>query len=163
MTDANAFLPAFIRKFNARFQHDAADPTPAFSAWPVGLSPQHAFACHYTRVVGNDNTVSFGSLKLPVPPNQRRRTYARAKVDLYLHYTGALTIEYQGRRLVKYRHDPSVPVRLDHFVPATPIVYSPTTAPEPAEVHQTEPVVRPVTKPGEFHPWRRMPLNYDRS
>lgn len=163
MAEANAFLTGFIRKYNARFQHEAADPTPAFSDWPEGLSPQRVLACHYTRVIGNDNTVSFGGLKLPVPPDERRRTYARAKVDLYLHYTGTLTIEYQGRRLVRYRHDPSIPVRLDHFAPADPIVYSPTPAPEPAEAPQSEPVTRPVTKPDEFHPWRRMPLNYDRS
>ena len=163
MADANVFLAGFIPKYNARFQRNAADPTPAFSAWPEGLSPQHVFACHYTRVVGNDNTVSFGGLKLPVPADERRRTYARAKVDLYLHYTGTLAIEYQGRRLVRYRHDSSIPVRLDHFVPAEPIEYSPTPAPEPAEQPQSQSVARPVTKPDEFHPWRRMPLNYDRS
>lgn len=163
MAQANAFLPGFLGRFNARFQHQAADPTPAFSAWPEGLSPQHVFACHYTRVVGNDNTVSFGGLKLPIPPNRRRRTYARAKVDLYLHYTGTLTIEYQGRRLVRYRHDPSVPVRLDHFAPAKPILYAPTPAPEPTEAAQPERIARPVTKPDKFHPWRHMPLNYDRS
>jgi transposase len=163
MVDANTFLPGFIRKFNARFQHDAADPTPAFSARPVGLSPQHVFACHYTRVVGNDNTVSFGELKLPIPPGDRRRTNTRAKVDLYLHYTGTLTIEYQGRRLVRYRHDPSTPSRLDHFLPAEPIQYSPTPAPEPAELPKRENAGTQATRPDEFHPWRRMPLNYDRS
>jgi len=163
MAAANAFLPKFIRKYNARFQYDAANPTPAFSAWPEGLAPQHVFACHYSRVVGNDNTVSFGGLKLPVPANRRRRNYARAKVDLYLHYTGTLTIEYQGRRLVRYRHDPSIPVRLDHFAPAKPIMYSPTPPPEPVEVPPIEQVTRPVTKPDEFHPWRHMPLNFDRS
>ncbi len=162
MAAANAFLAGFIRRYNARFQRTAANPTPAFSAWPEGLSPQHIFACHYTRVVANDNTVSFGGLKLPIPPDERRRTYARAKVDLHLHYSGTLTIEYQGRRLVRYQHDPSVPVRLDHFVPAEPIVYSPTPAPEPAEIPSHDSATRPVTKPDAFHPWRRMPLNPDR-
>jgi len=162
MADANAFLAGFIRRYNARFQHPAADPTLAFSAWPAGLSPEHVFACHYTRLVANDNTVSFGGLKLPIPPGELRRTYARAEVDLVLHYSGTLTIEYQGRRLVRYQHDPSVPVRLDHFVPAEPIVYSPTPAPEPVETPNPQGGTRTVTKPDTFHPWRRMPLNPDR-
>ena len=157
MADANAFLAGFIRRYNARFQHPAADPTLAFSAWPAGLSPEHVFACHYTRLVANDNTVSFGGLKLPIPPGELRRTYARAEVDLVLHYSGTLTIEYQGRRLVRYQHDPSVPVRLDHFVPAEPIVYSPTPAPEPVETPNPQGGTRTVTKPAAFHPWRRMP------
>jgi len=163
MADANVFLTDFIRRYNAHFQRPAADPTAAFSTWPEGLSPQHVFACHYTRVVGNDNTVSFGGLKLPIPPGERRRTYARAKVDLYLHYQGTLTIEYQDRRLVRYQHDPAVPVRLDHFVPAEPIVYSSTPAPEPPETPNRDPEIRSVTRPDAFHPWRRTPLNPDRS
>ncbi len=163
MADANAFLPAFIRRYNARFQRAPADPSPAFSAWPEGLSPQHVFSCHYTRVVANDNTVSFGGLKLPIPGNERRRTYARATADLYLHYTGTLTIEHEGQRLARYKHDPASPVRLDHFVPAEPIVYSPTPEPEPVETPLVEAPPRAVTKPDEFHPWRRLPLNYDRS
>lgn len=162
MADANLFLPAFIRRYNARFQHAAADPALAFSAWPEGLSPDHIFACHYTRRVGNDNTVSFGSLKLPIPPGKHRRTYARATVDLYLHYRGTLTIEYQHKRLVRYQHDPTVPVRLDHFVPAEPIVYASTPAPEPTEIPNADTATRDVTRPGDYHPWRRTPLNPDR-
>lgn len=162
MDGANAYLSGFIRRYNARFQRTAVEPTPAYSAWPTGLSPQHVFAARYTRVVGNDNTVSFGGLKLPIPANNRRRTYARAKVDLFLHYTGMLTIEYQGERLVQYQHDHAVPVRLDHFVPAKPIVFAHTPTPEPVEIPAPVKPPRSVTKPDEFHPWRHMPLNLDR-
>lgn len=162
LAEANRFLDRFIPKYNRRFQHPAADPSPAFSPWPEELSPEHIFAAYYTRVVGNDNTISFGGLKLPIPANERRRTYARAQVELYLHYSGTLTIEYQDTCLVRYQHNPAVPVRLDHFVPAEPIVYAPTPAPDlPAPPAQDNPI-RPVNRPSDLHPWRHAPLNSDR-
>ena len=162
MAEANQFLKHFIPKHNRRFGREAANPEPAFSRWPEGLSAEHVFAAHYTRTVGNDNTVSLGGVKLPIPPGDRRRTYARATVDLYMHYKGTLTLEYQGECLVRYRHDPTIPIRLDHFVPAEPIAYAPTPELDPADLKECETIRRQPIKPDEFHPWRHMPLDVSR-
>ena len=40
--DANAFLPRFIRRHNARFAVPAADPAPAWRSFPAGRSPPRA-------------------------------------------------------------------------------------------------------------------------
>jgi hypothetical protein len=46
MADANVFLAGFIPRFNAHFQHQAADPTLAFSAGVPMPGPR--VTCDYT-------------------------------------------------------------------------------------------------------------------
>lgn len=155
ISEANHVLTQYLPKFNRRFARPPAVAEPAFSAWPKGLSPRHVFACHYDRTVANDNTISFGGLRLPIPPGPHRRTYARAHVDVYLHYSGTLTIEHEGVRLASFAHDPQAPVRVDHFVPAEPIHYAPTPMPEPEASDPPSSKARTPVKPAADHPWRK--------
>jgi hypothetical protein len=159
LEEANHVLANYIPEYNQRFGREPASPESAFSPWPEGLSPQRVFACHYQRTVANDNTISFGGLHLPIPPGPDRRHHVRAKVDVYLHYRGTLTVEYQGTPLVRFRHDPSRPVRVDHFVPAKPIVYQPTETSHREPLPEPVPKPRTVVKPAANHPWRRMPVS----
>ena len=118
LAQANRVLARYIPKYNQRFGRQPASPEPAFSPWPQELLPDHVFACHYKRTVANDNTISFGGLPLPIPPGSDRRNHVRARVDVYLHYSGTLTVEHEGARLARFHHDSSRPVRVDHFTPA---------------------------------------------
>lgn len=153
LAEANRVLQQYLPKFNQRFARPPADPEPAFSPWPEGLSARHVFACHYRRVVANDNTISFGGLRLPIPPGPQRRSYVRVQVDVYLHYSGTLTIEYQGLRLASFAHDRHTPVRVDHFTPARPIRYAPTPPPAPPE--PPAPKTKVPVRPAADHPWRK--------
>ena len=85
--------------------------------------------------MANDNTIAFGGLRLPIPPGSDRRNHVRAKVDVYLHYSGTLTVEHEGARLVEFIHDASRPVRVDHFTPAGMAVLFRT--PEGVKGHDT--------------------------
>lgn len=159
LEDANRTLALYIPRYNQRFGRAPAHPEPAFSPWPAGLCPERVFACHYQRTVANDNTVAFDGIQLPIPPSASRRHYARARVDLYLHYRGSLSVEYAGVQIACFDHDPSRPIRLGHFVPAQPIVYAPTLTPQREAPAEPEPKARPVIKPAADHPWRRSPIS----
>lgn len=154
---ANRVLQAYLPKFNSRFARPPALPDTAFSPWPRHLRARSVFACHYTRTVANDNTVAFGGLHLPIPPKPDRHTWARARVHLYLHYSGTLYIVYQDRVLASFAHDPNVPVRVDHFVPATPITYAPTPA-KRDEAQKASLTTQPPPTPAANHPWRHSPI-----
>jgi hypothetical protein len=154
LAEANTVLARYVPKFNRRFACAAVDPQSAYRPWPDGLRAERVFAFHYRRVVGADHTVAFDGLRLPIAPTSRRRSYARAKVDVYLHLDGRLTIHHQDQQLAAFDHDPRVPLRADTFVPARPIVYRPTEVVAPAESPPPS-KPRPVTRPGPNHPWRK--------
>jgi len=67
IADANAFLPGYLARHNARFRVPPADPTPAWRPWPTGLSAEAVFAFWYERTVGRDDTIAWdgGALALP--------------------------------------------------------------------------------------------------
>lgn len=159
MEEANRVLARYIPKYNQRFGREPTLSETAFSPWPRELSPRRVFACHYRRTVSNDNTISFGGLRLPIPPGPDRRHHVRAKVDVYLHYTGTLTVEHQGAQLARFRHDPNQPVRVGHFVPALPIQYEPTVTPQREPLPEPAPKSRTPVKPAANHPWRRIPIS----
>lgn len=151
---ANQLLEAYLPKFNARFGQPPADPAPAYRPWTQGLVAAEVFSFQYTRVVANDHTISFGGLDLPLQPGPQKRHYARAQVQLYLQLDGCLRVCHQGQEIACFQHDPALPLRADHFVPAEPLVYTPTPM-EPLGQDLTQPPKRTPTSPASSHPWRR--------
>ncbi|MHB1295960.1 MAG: hypothetical protein ACYC4R_13305, partial [Anaerolineae bacterium] len=93
---------------------------------------------------------------LPLPPSPTRRHYVRAQVEVCLQLDGRLDVYYQDERIASYAHAPDVPVRVDHFTPATPLSYTPTEVPRSAAVPESRPRAEP--KPAANHPWRRSPI-----
>jgi len=154
--DANRVLADYLPYYNECFAHPAEQPSAAYRPWPLGLPPERVFCLRYERTVGNDNTISFGGLHLPIPPGSRRRHYARAKVTLLMQLDGQLDVYYQEERIASYTHAPDVPVRVEHFTPATPLVYAPSEL-QPAAPPQ-EPGPQEAHTPSAEHPWRRMPI-----
>ena len=96
---ANAFLPGFLARYNARFTRPAAQPEPAYRPWPQGLDPETVFCFKHPRTVANDNTVALNTRVIQILPDAHRASYAKARVDVHERLDGTLAVVDQGRRL----------------------------------------------------------------
>lgn len=94
---ANAFLPKFLKRYNARFAKPAAHPKPVYRRWPQDLDPDAVFCFKYVRTVANDHTISLGSQVLQIMPNGRN--YARSRVEVHQRLDGRFAIRLRGHNL----------------------------------------------------------------
>ena len=86
---ANAFLrEAYLPAHNARF---AVDPSTEGSAFtPVsGVDLDDILCVQEERQVGNDNCVSFRTLKLQIPKSPMRPHFVRARVRVHVYPDGS--------------------------------------------------------------------------
>ncbi len=153
--DANAFLPRFIRRHNARFAVPAADPAPAWRAFPAGLTAESVFCFAYARRVGRDATISWGGEALALPRRRDGRSWAGYRVTLEERLDGSLWAGHEGQHyqlteapaapaLLRARH---LPRQTDEQVDL-PSVAEPSPSPSPATRSTSR-------RPGRDHPWRR--------
>jgi len=104
-------------------------------------------------MVTNDNTFPFDGHRFQIPPGPKRRSYAKAKVDVWQHLDGQLEVRYQGQSLVTFMPTDKWPVRVEKFSPAAG-----QEAPEKEPEHQPkrmQPKERKPYKPADNHPWRK--------
>ncbi len=150
LQSANRVLAAYLPKFNARFQIEAAQPGSAYLPWPADRDPAHYFCFKYTRTVTNDNTIPFNNYRLQIPPGPDRKSYAKAKVELHHAMDGSLAVFYHGQHLVTFQPATCAPLRMGVFQPATP-------APQPAKPQATTlpKQLRQPWKPPPAHPWKQ--------
>jgi transposase len=157
---ANAFLPGFLERHNARFAVPAADPALAWRPWPDGLSADAVFCFHYPRRVANDNTVSWPGGGLALPRRSDGRSWAGRTVILQERLDGSLWASAEdlcvpvgpapadaGQLRARKLRQPS-----DHGLraePAEPVDADALPAPQPPRD-----VVR---RPRPDHPWRTHP------
>lgn len=106
---ANAFLPAFLARYNARFAQRPQRAASAFRPWPTVLDPETIFCFKYVRTVSNDNTVTLGPHLVQLAPGPRGRSYARARVEVHERLDGSLAVFYHGRRLEAQRLTTAAP------------------------------------------------------
>jgi hypothetical protein len=150
---ANRVLAAYLPKFNARFQVEAAEPGSAYVPWPQECDPLDYFCFKYTRTVTNDNTVPFNKHRLQIPPGPQRKSYAKARVELRHSLDGSLAICYQGQTLVTFQPAEPGPPHVGKFQPRSlPI---PVTPGGPVPAKPTPKAPRKPTIPAPDHPWRR--------
>jgi transposase len=102
---ANRFLAeVYLPAHNRRFAVTAAEPGSAFVPWT-----RHDLAeilCHQEeRIVGNDNTVIFGKLRLQIEPSPLRAHFVKATVQVRRYADNTLAIFYGPRRIGCYRPD----------------------------------------------------------
>lgn len=102
--EANQVLAVFLPPFNQRFQVEPAQAETAYVPWPKEYRPQDFFCFKHIRTVANDNTISFDGHRLQIPPGPQRRSYARAKVDVWQHLDGRLEVRYQGQSQIGRAH-----------------------------------------------------------
>jgi hypothetical protein len=78
---ANAFLPDFIAKHNARYAVPPATTTPMWRK-ARGLDIDRLIAFRYQATIGNDNAVRLGGLIIDIPPGAHGLGYARQPVEV---------------------------------------------------------------------------------
>lgn len=162
LAQANTFLSCYLPRFNAQFAVPAAQPGSAYR--PLDPAQDLAAICCFTyaRVVGADNTVTFGSQRLQVQPGPTRRSSAQAHVVVQERLDGRLVVVY-GRQIL--HTTPALPeaplLRARTRRAPPPTTTTPTTVPAAGgQAARPDPLNRsgdgpPSRLPAPTHPWRR--------
>jgi transposase len=152
LEEANQVLVSFLPRYNQRFRVKPAQEGTAYVPWPKQYRAKDYFCFKHTRTVTNDNTIPFDGHRLQIPPGPKRRSYAKAKVEVQQHLDGRLEIHYQGKRLASFQPAAELPLRVKRFTPL-PVEETPKNQVQP------KPLVRPKErtpfKPAADHPWRK--------
>lgn len=112
MIEANKYLAEiYMPAYNAEFMVPAAEKGSAFVPCISGALDDVLCEQH-TRIVGKDNCVSFGGLKLQIPKDQHRCHYNKVKVRIHLYVTGQLAIFHGPRKLAEYDNKGQLKIHL---------------------------------------------------
>ncbi len=152
---ANAYLPGFLARLNARFGVPAASPEVAYRALPDDLDLERICCFKYGRVVATDNTIRFGGRSLQLGPVGGRRSLARARVEVHERLDGSLLVLWRGE-LVAAVEAPADAQTL-RARSGSPIL---TDLPDPdvsgpISDRPASPIEPPAGDPTPVHPWRR--------
>ena len=90
---ANDFLADYLPRHNARFMVAPEQQGTAFVPYR-GTDLDKIFSKHHERIVGNDNTVSFGKLKLQIERQTFRFSMAKCRVLVCEHLDGTISVHY---------------------------------------------------------------------
>jgi transposase len=149
LAGANAALPALLARHNTRFRRPAAASGSAYRRRPDGLPSRDVFCFKYWRTVTNDNTVTVDGRAIAIPPGPRRRSYAKARVEIREHLDGSASVRYQGACIARQAPQPGV-LRARR---RGPIGERPP--PSPSALPPSRPVAAEAWVPPASHPWRR--------
>jgi transposase len=94
---ANAVLHKFVADYNRRFSRTPRDAAKAWRPAPDDLQRICAFV--HERIVSNDNVVQWEGRRFQIPPQNRRFSFAGAKVQLYQALNGRVALYYGDTRL----------------------------------------------------------------
>lgn len=118
LEQANQVLSDFLPAFNRSFKKiPAQGDCSAFVPWNSHHRPDDLFCCRYSRSVRNDNTFTFNNAILQIPPSPYRHNFAHAKVEILQFPSGDLKVMHNGTIIATFQHDPSIPARVERFVP----------------------------------------------
>ncbi|MGH7186597.1 MAG: ISNCY family transposase, partial [Pseudomonadota bacterium] len=103
MATANRFLSeVYLPAHNRRFAVTATEPGSAFVPWT--RDDLGEILCHQEdRIVGNDNTVVFGKLRLQIEPSPLRAHFVKATVQVRRYGDGAIAVFYGPRCIGRYQ------------------------------------------------------------
>jgi transposase len=109
---ADRFLAeVYLPEHNRRFAVAAAQAGSAFVPWT--RSDLAEILCHQEdRIVGNDNTVVFGKLRLQIEPSPLRPHFVKARVLVRRYPDDTFAIFYGPRCIGRYQPD-GVPMKLN--------------------------------------------------
>ncbi len=153
--EANAYLPSFLARLNARFGVPAASPDVAYRPLPADLDLDRICCFKYGRVVAADNTIRFGGRALQLGPAGGRRSLARTRVEVHERLDGSLLVLWRGEPVattaapadaskLRARSGSRILTDLPDPDPSGPVTDRPAAQGEP---HDDE--------PPPIHPWRR--------
>lgn len=151
---ANRFLPAFLKRFNARFAVKAEEPGLAYRPLDPGLDLDRILSFRYERVVARDNTVRLAERLIQIPPGSKRRSYFAARVWVHEFLDGSLGVWYQDRWIARASAQGGASVTL-RARKRRPQREAPPPAPPRLPLPATE-----ANKPKTPHPWRRWNPGY---
>ena len=121
LEDANAFLPTFMQRYNARFAKEPQDPHHAWVPLPDDLDIPYYFSTRETRKVRADHCISFNGQLLQLLPDPKGPS-------LVGHTVAVHTVPEGGIYLYYGKHH---------------IAHQPVVAPPPTAHQQTERTRRP--------------------
>jgi len=99
---ANAFIrDVYLPAHNASFAVAPAGEGSAFTPIP-GVDLDEILCVHEDRQVGNDNCVSFRTLKLQIPESPMRPHFVKARVKVHLYPDGSHAIFHGPRCIGRY-------------------------------------------------------------
>lgn len=101
LAGANAFLEAFIARYNARFAVLARNPEPAWVTLQEELDPAYYFAAKLQRTVREDHTLSFGGQLLQIKRRRGEPSLANKRVNVHTTPEGERFV-YLGRRQLEW-------------------------------------------------------------
>ena len=102
--DANRFLSGYLPKHNQQFTVDAAESGTAFVPY-AGSELEKVFSKHHERVIGNDNVITFGKVKLQIERQTFRFSMAKCRVLVCEHLDGTIAVYYGPNLLGRYEAD----------------------------------------------------------
>lgn len=100
--EANILLQSYIPGFNDRFSKKPAVNETAWRPVPEDIDLDNIFCKKETRVVANDNTISYHSRTLQISPNSKRYSYVKARVDVYELIDGSIRIFFNGEQIANF-------------------------------------------------------------
>ncbi len=156
ITEAQAAVPAFIAGFNQRFAVPPAAPEPVFRPAPAPADLARILAFSYVRTVAADNTVRFATQVLQIHPTAARASFARARVTVYEHRDGALSVVYQDQLLATTPAPLDAPTLRARSLPRASVVAQAAPDPVPQALPPRPPASPAV--PRSTHPWRALSL-----
>jgi transposase len=98
---ANRFLASYLTQHNKRFAVPAAEQGTAFVPY-ASHELDKIFSKQHERVVGNDNTVSFGKLRLQIERQTFRFSVAKCRVLVCEHLDRTISLHYGPHLLGRY-------------------------------------------------------------
>ena len=99
---ANAFIrELYLPAHNERFALAPAQPGSAFTAIP-GVDLDEILCVQEERQVGNDNCVSYRTLKLQIPESPLRPHFVKARVKVHLYPDGSHAVFHGPRCIGRY-------------------------------------------------------------
>ena len=100
---ANRFVARqFLRIFNRKF---SVPPRQREAAWRLpspGLEMDRVASFKYEAVVGNDNTVRLGEVRIDIAPGPGRRSYAKETVEVRQLLDGSWRVYHQDQLIAKH-------------------------------------------------------------
>lgn len=136
----------------------AAEEGACYRAMAAGTDLDTLFCFTYQRTVGMDNTVRLGEHRRQLLPGPRRRSWARAVVEVQERLDGSLAVSYHGDCLVTTPASLEAPLlrtRGGRRGAARAADAPVPVAPRPP-LRRDRTVARiSETKPGRDHPWKR--------
>ena len=99
---ANAFIrEVYLPAHNARFATPQAQPGSAFTPIP-GVDLDEILCLEEERQVGNDNCISYRTLKLQIPESPMRPHFVKARVKVHVYPDGSHAVFHGPRCIGRY-------------------------------------------------------------